>query len=460
MLQTNSVPKSKIPTTTRTRHSKKSLSENIKPKEVTKNSSKTTRSKQISTAAAPERPKRRHLSVVDINTREGSKSSVSDVEADIFYTADEDEKIDEGQLEGKIFYESSTSGEIIFEKSRDSKPIEDIKSNGNALLNSKDVVQTTTSSTKFSSILPEIKLEEDPRELLPDGVINIEVDDGLYEYSREVVVYLKKLEISTTVPSTYMDDGSVTPNMRSILVDWLIQVQHHLKLCQESLYLGIGILDLVVHRRDVDPDKLQLVGITALLVASKLEEYYPVDIKKLLHLTENSYTRVEVIHMERVLLEVLEFQVYLPSPQVFLLRYARAALRSEDPQFLKTCQYLLDSHLTNSSHASLHPSTTAAAAVLASCLLYNLSSSSLTPASCSIWTPTLVHYTTCNLSYLASVSRDMVAQVLASSLGTSKFTGAAVKYKSLSQHQRLALAHHLQVDVLRRGKQVLEGWIK
>ena len=107
--------------------------------------------------------------------------------------------------------------------------------------------------------------------------------------------------------------------MRSILVDWIIQVQHHLKLCQETLYLGIGILDMVIHRRDVDPDKLQLVGVTALLVASKLEEYYPVNIKKLLHLTENSYTRVEVTHMERTVLNVMEFQVF--SPILLLLLF-------------------------------------------------------------------------------------------------------------------------------------------
>ena len=94
------------------------------------------------------------------------------------------------------------------------------------------------------------------------------------------------------------------------MVDWLVQVQHHLKLCQETLYLGVGILDTVLYRRDVDPDKLQLVGVTSLLVASKLEEYYPVDIKKLLHLTENSYTREEVTQMERILLGVLEFQVF------------------------------------------------------------------------------------------------------------------------------------------------------
>ena len=61
----------------------------------------------------------------------------------------------------------------------------------------------------------------------------------------------------------------------------------------------------------MDPDKLQLVGITSMLVASKLEEYYPADIKKLLHLTEDSYSSREVLEMELVLVEVLEFQVYI-----------------------------------------------------------------------------------------------------------------------------------------------------
>ena len=97
--------------------------------------------------------------------------------------------------------------------------------------------------------------------------------------------------------------------MRSILVDWMIQVQHHLLLSQETLYLAVGILDNVLHRRDVDPDNLQLLGITSLLIASKLEEYYPAEIMKLLHLTENSYNRFQVLQMERTILRVMEFQV-------------------------------------------------------------------------------------------------------------------------------------------------------
>ena len=51
------------------------------------------------------------------------------------------------------------------------------------------------------------------------------------------------------------------------------------------------------------------VGIASLYVASKCEEYYPADLKKLVHLTENSYEVQDVFDMELVLLGVIHFQV-------------------------------------------------------------------------------------------------------------------------------------------------------
>jgi len=152
--------------------------------------------------------------------------------------------------------------------------------------------------------------KQSPKRYLPDNIVNIDVDvDDVYEYCNEVVKYLYEIENYAVTPIDYLEDGSVSENMRSILVDWMIQVQHHLLLSQETLYLAVGILDNVLHRRDVDPDNLQLLGITSLLIASKLEEYYPAEIKKLLHLTENSYNRFQVLQMERTILGVMEFQV-------------------------------------------------------------------------------------------------------------------------------------------------------
>ena len=77
----------------------------------------------------------------------------------------------------------------------------------------------------------------------------------------------------------------------------------------------------------------------------------------------------------------------------------------------------------------------------------------------SIWTPTLVHYTTYQLSVVVPVGLEMVGQVLDAACGTGKLTGALVKYKSYSQHQRLALAKHLQVEILEQGRKVMETWV-
>ena len=109
-------------------------------------------------------------------------------------------------------------------------------------------------------------------------------------------------------PST-PPDKDVNHSMRSVLVDWLTQVQHHLKISEETLYRTVHTLDLVLSLRSVEPAMLQLVGVTSMLVASKLEEYYPVEIAKMLHLTENSYKRTEVLNMERIILQLVGFKV-------------------------------------------------------------------------------------------------------------------------------------------------------
>jgi hypothetical protein len=63
----------------------------------------------------------------------------------------------------------------------------------------------------------------------------------------------------------------LTPGMRSILVDWLIEVQQNFELYHETLYLTVKITDRFLELEDVAKDRLQLVGATALLIASKFE---------------------------------------------------------------------------------------------------------------------------------------------------------------------------------------------
>jgi len=283
--------------------------------------------------------------------------------------------------------------------------------------------------------------------VLPAGVIDIDLDCP-YEYAAEVVSYLKSMETDRILPRNFLDSSGVSDNMRSILVDWILQVQHYLYLGQETLYNAVFILDTVLGRREVEPDKLQLVGIAALLVASKLEEYYPADIKKLLHLTENSYTVRELLHMEMILLDVLEFKVYNPTAQDYLPRYTRAAIRHGDDQFLKTCQLLVDCHLPHVNHSCLSPSLLAAASVYTALQLYHLTNNE-TPTT-DLWTPTLQHYAAYQEEQLAPISLTMLDK-----LSSTNFTGFRTKYKSRSKHGCIIMSPHLQEEAVMRTKEAI-----
>jgi hypothetical protein len=70
----------------------------------------------------------------------------------------------------------------------------------------------------------------------------------------------------------------------------------------------------------------------------------------------------------------------------------------------------------------------------------------------------LVHYTNYNLAILLQTCKEMLDQVVAATISTSKYMEAMVKYKSMSQHLKLVLAKHLTVDVLKRASSVLTDW--
>ena len=66
-------------------------------------------------------------------------------------------------------------------------------------------------------------------------------------------------------------DSDITEQMRTILVDWLIEVQENFALFHETLYLAVQIMDHYLSQKIVKREYLQLVGATAMLIASKFE---------------------------------------------------------------------------------------------------------------------------------------------------------------------------------------------
>ena len=75
--------------------------------------------------------------------------------------------------------------------------------------------------------------------------------------------------------------------MRAILVDWIIEVHTKFRLLPETLFLAVNIIDRFLSLRVVSLVKLQLVGVTALFIASKFEEVMSPSIQSFLYMAED-----------------------------------------------------------------------------------------------------------------------------------------------------------------------------
>lgn len=101
----------------------------------------------------------------------------------------------------------------------------------------------------------------------------------------------------------YMErQNDIHEKMRSILIDWLVEVHLKFKLVPESLYLTVNLIDRYLEKEQVSRQKLQLIGVTAMLIACKYEEIYPPIVKDFVYITDNAYSKEEILATERKML--------------------------------------------------------------------------------------------------------------------------------------------------------------
>ena len=117
----------------------------------------------------------------------------------------------------------------------------------------------------------------------------------------------------------------INEKMRAILVDWLVEVHLKFKLVPETLYLTVNLIDRFLELETVERSRLQLVGVTGLLLAAKYEEIYPPELRDLVYITDKAYTKEEILAMEERMLKALDYKVTIASTHCFLVRYLKAA---------------------------------------------------------------------------------------------------------------------------------------
>lgn len=129
-------------------------------------------------------------------------------------------------------------------------------------------------------------------------------------------------------PHYLQHQPDVTPKMRVILIDWLIDVHKRFDHHRETLFLTVNIIDryLSVVNTKYKPycgirrSKLQLVAVAAYLIATKYEEIIVPDLKEFVLVAAHSYTKKEVLVMESEICTALGFRFTVPTSYQFASR--------------------------------------------------------------------------------------------------------------------------------------------
>ncbi|XP_008789359.2 G2/mitotic-specific cyclin-2-like [Phoenix dactylifera] len=241
---------------------------------------------------------------------------------------------------------------------------------------------------------------------------------AVVDYVEDIYNFYRQTEIAGCVNPNYMSNQfDINEKMRAILIDWLIEVHYKFELMNQTLFLTVNIIDRFLAKQTVNRKKLQLVGVTAMLLACKYEEVSVPVVEDLILISDRAYTREEVLQMESLMVDTLQFNMSVPTPYVFMRRFLKAAQSDKQLEFLSF--FIIELGLVEYQMLKFRPSLLAAAAVFtAHCTLKGFKH----------WSRTSELHTSYSEDQLLECSRLMVD--FHQKAGNGKLTGVHRKYST------------------------------
>ena len=178
------------------------------------------------------------------------------------------------------------------------------------------------------------------------------------DYINIIYYNLLKEEDKGILPQVEYDymknQKEINDKMRSILIDWIIDVHFKFGFTDETLFMTVSIIDRYLTVTQIKRSNFQLLGITALLIACKHEEIDLPKVDDFIYITDNAYVKNDVIKMEEDVLSKLNFEFLYPSPIKFF-EYLSLHFNFEKKHHLMG-KYLMETFLLDIKNTKFKPS--------------------------------------------------------------------------------------------------------
>ncbi|KAJ1263473.1 hypothetical protein BS78_09G187200 [Paspalum vaginatum] len=233
---------------------------------------------------------------------------------------------------------------------------------------------------------------------------------AMVDYVEDIYTFYKAAQHESR-PTDYMvNQPEVNAKMRAILMDWIAEAHGRFELMPETLYLTVYIVDRYLSLQPVPKREFQLVGIAAMLIACKYEEIWAPEVSDLISISDNAFSREQILAMEKTILNNMEWNLTVPTPYHFLVRFAKAA-GSADEELQHMIRFFGELTLMDYRMTLTCPSMVAACAVYAArCTLKK------SP----LWTDTLTHHTGLHEQQLMEGTKILVSSHVAAPEGNLK----------------------------------------
>jgi hypothetical protein len=140
-----------------------------------------------------------------------------------------------------------------------------------------------------------------------------------FEYIDDIFINLQLEEIQTRPLFDYMkEQPELNEKMRTIMVEWLVDIHQKFNLKIETLFLAIDIIDRYLMIKRLKRANFQLLGATSIFLASKYEEIYYPEIRDIIYICDRLYDKNDILNMEFEILNSIVYTIMPISPLIFV----------------------------------------------------------------------------------------------------------------------------------------------
>ena len=169
------------------------------------------------------------------------------------------------------------------------------------------------------------------------------------EYGESIMAYTRELELQHLTNDSLMKH-KITPALRARMIDWMIEVLTNFKCDDQTFFLAVSLLDRYFKAKTETREisDLHIIGVTAMFIASKYEDIYPLKMRMVYEKIAHKKLAIEDIkRLELDILQSIDYKIPAPTVLDFLRVYlqevliighmGKTSLTPEEKEALPTC---------------------------------------------------------------------------------------------------------------------------